>query len=348
MNKLFLGLALWLGLLAPAGAVVQGTTVGDAAYSMSTTDQNIYTTTTFTAGRTWTLPSAGGTCVGQNCAPPTSQLQIVDSAGAFSQAFPLTIAPASGETINGNAANLVISGAGSRIVLVPTTGTNWQSFTTGDYITTGLCPGSASTATVTITIAAPGVFTDTAHGFTGACPVVFTNSGGGLPTGITSGTTYWVVPASITTNTYTVATTVANALAGTAVTTTGSSTGTQTRTSGSPLSTGAAANVTGLALSQGQWDCRSRVSRTLGASTSVTKMIGSNSTTSATVSTQGGVSNFTLSTAANVMGAAGTDSAIGPDRQAMTATTNVFLVAQDTFTVSTDIAYGSLTCRRVQ
>lgn len=343
-----LALLLWLSLPAPALAVTPGTNVGDAAYTILNTDTNIYTTTAFTAGRTWTLPYAGGTCIGQNCQPAASSLVIDDVAGAITQPFQLTIAPQSGETINGNAANLIISGTKARVSLTPTSSTNWQAVIFGDFITTGICAGPASTATVTITIAAPGVFTDTAHGITGACPVVFTNSGGGLPTGITTGTTYWVTPSSITTNTYSVATTVANALAGTSVTTTGTSTGTQTRTSGSTLTSTTAANVTGLSISQGDWECRARVSRTLGASTSVTKTVGSVNSTTATASSQGGNSNTTLSTAANVMGAGGTDSVVALDRNNIAATTNIFLVAQDTFSVSTNIAYGNLTCRRMR
>lgn len=345
--KRFLPLALWLGLLCPALAVNPATYVGDAAYTISPSDVRIFTSAAFTAGRIWTLPSAGGTCIGQNCTPPANQLELNDTAGAWSQAFPLTITPASGETINGNTGSLIISGAKAIVYLFPSSPGNWTYRVIGDFVSSGVCAGPASTATVTITIAAPGVFTDTAHGITGACPVVFTNSGGGLPTGITSGTTYWTVPSSITTNTYTVATTVANALAGTAVTTTGTSTGTQTRTSGSTLTSTTAANVTGLSLSQGDWDCRGKVARTLGASTSVTKTVGSISTTTATASAQGGNSNTTLSTAANVMGAGGTDSTMALDRENLTSTTNVFLVAQDTFTVSTNIAFGNLTCRRM-
>lgn len=341
-------LGLCLAFASPAFAVVSSTTVGDAAYTILNTDVRITTTTTFTAGRIWTLPYAGGTCIGQNCQPAASALEIMDTAGAFSQQFQLTITPQSGETINGNTGSLIISGAGSRIVLFPTSPSNWQVNVFGDYQTTGTCTPPASTATVTITIAAPGVFTDTAHAFTGACPVVFTNSGGGLPTGITTGTTYWVVPSSITANTYSVATTVANALAGTAVTTTGTSTGTQTRTSGATLSTATAADITGLSLSQGLWECRAKVGRTLGASTSVTKLVGGISATTATAATIGTTASTVTMTAANVMGAAGTDSTIGPDRISLTATTNRFLMAQDTFTVSTNIAYGTLTCDRVR
>jgi hypothetical protein len=114
------------------------------------------------------------------------------------------------------------------------------------------------------------------------------------------------------------------------------------------LTTATAANVTSVSLTPGDWDCRATVARTLGASTSVTKLVGSISTTTGTVTTQGLDSSDTLTTAANVMGATGTDSKVGLARQSLAATTTVFLVAQDTFTVSTDAAYGTLTCRRAR
>lgn len=346
MKKLLLGLALWLGALTPSQAVVQQTNVGDVAYTILASDCNVQTTTALTAARTWTLPPAAATQVGQTQQCPIS-LQITDNAGGISQPFPLTIAPQSGETINGNAANLTLSAAGASITLIPTSGSNWKAYTSGDSVSTGLCTGTAVTATVTITIATPGVVTWTAHGFTGACPVVFTTSGA-LPTGLTAGTTYWVVSGSITANTFQVATTVANALAGTAIATSGTQSGVQTGTAGSPLTTATAANVTGLSLTQGEWNCWATVSRVLGATTSMTLIAASISQTSATMATQGSTGFSSVSTAANVIGATGFDTKIGPDRQSLTATTNVFLVARDTFTVSTDGAYGNLTCRRMR
>ena len=88
---------------------------------------------------------------------------------------------------------------------------------------------TAAATTVTMTIAAPAVITHTAHGFVTGQPVVFTTTGA-LPTGITAGTTYYVVSIAGSTTTYSVATTVANAIAGTRVTTTGSQSGTHTCT----------------------------------------------------------------------------------------------------------------------
>jgi hypothetical protein len=54
-------------------------------------------------------------------------------------------------------------------------------------------------ATVTMTIASPGVITDTAHGFTNG-QVIELGTTGALPTGLSVGTSYYVINA--TTNTY--------------------------------------------------------------------------------------------------------------------------------------------------
>lgn len=77
-------------------------------------------------------------------------------------------------------------------------------------------PGAA----VTVTSAAPGVFTLASHGMVVGTP--FYLSGGTAPTGLTNGTVYYA--SNITTNTFTASSTLANALAGTGITT--SSTGT--------------------------------------------------------------------------------------------------------------------------
>jgi predicted Zn-dependent protease len=81
---------------------------------------------------------------------------------------------------------------------------------------------AASTAVVTVTIAAPGVFTDTAHGLSANAPVKFSTTGA-LPTGLTAGTTYYVK--SPTTDAYSVSSTPG----GSAITTTGTQSGVHTR-----------------------------------------------------------------------------------------------------------------------
>jgi hypothetical protein len=81
--------------------------------------------------------------------------------------------------------------------------------------------GSASTATVTITIASPGVVTWTAHGFIANTPIVF-NTTGALPTGLAAGTTYFV--RNVATNTFEVSAT----SGGASINTTGSQSGVHT------------------------------------------------------------------------------------------------------------------------
>lgn len=112
--------------------------------------------------------------------------------------------------------------------------TEQQSLSTGTgaagtrILKAGFASPTAFASTVTMTIAAPCVVTLTAHGMVTGTPIVFTTSGT-LPTGITSGTTYYVVNTT-SANTFNVATSAANAAAGTLITTTGSQSGTHTGT----------------------------------------------------------------------------------------------------------------------
>ena len=85
--------------------------------------------------------------------------------------------------------------------------------------------GCERTSTVTMTIAGPGVITWTAHGLTAGASVKFATTGA-LPTGITAGTTYYVIAAGLTTNTFQIATTPGGA----AITTSGTQSGVHTAT----------------------------------------------------------------------------------------------------------------------
>ena len=80
-----------------------------------------------------------------------------------------------------------------------------------------------------ITIATPGVITSEAHGLQLADKVVFSTTGA-LPTGITADTFYFVVlgtysDGSTDNDTFSIASSRANALAGTKITTSGSQSG---------------------------------------------------------------------------------------------------------------------------
>jgi hypothetical protein len=80
-------------------------------------------------------------------------------------------------------------------------------------------------ATVTMTIAVPGVVSWTAHGLAAGHPIIFTTTGA-LPTGLTAGTTYYVVTVGV--NSFQVSATVGGA----SITTSGSQSGTHTCTAG--------------------------------------------------------------------------------------------------------------------
>ena len=136
----------------------------------------------------------------------------------------------------------------------------------------------------TVTIAAPGVFTTSAHGLaTGDKIYLITN--GSLPTGLSTFTTYYASVVSSTT--FRACTTLANAIAGTGITTSGSQSGNHSvviggltftgspipgRTSGVPLESGytgqildlsgststlnAAVNLVSLSVPKGAWDIK--------------------------------------------------------------------------------------------
>jgi hypothetical protein len=128
---------------------------------------------------------------------------------------------------------------------------NFYDISPVGFATRKLSPVTLS-ANCTITIAAPGVVTCTAHGLLKGSSVRFTTTGA-LPTGLAVGTTYYVSP--VTVDTFKLSTTQANAFAGTYITTTGTQSGTHTVasylvfTSGEAVvstdSTGATANGTG-------------------------------------------------------------------------------------------------------
>lgn len=80
-------------------------------------------------------------------------------------------------------------------------------------------------STVTVTIASPGVFTLTGHGFSLGTVVYFSTTGA-LPTGLTAGNPYYVIAAGLTANAFEVST----AINGAAVNTTGTQSGTHTVT----------------------------------------------------------------------------------------------------------------------
>lgn len=83
--------------------------------------------------------------------------------------------------------------------------------------------GPLTGTTFTVTIASPAVVSSTAHGLTAGTPIVFSTTGA-LPTGMTAGTTYYVIASGLGANSFQFSAT----LGGSAVNTSGSQSGTHT------------------------------------------------------------------------------------------------------------------------
>lgn len=269
----------------------------------------------------------------------------------------LTIATAANlitETASGTDSNISVSliskGTGGVLLKGATAGTASVAGNVGEAMG-DMVFGTATTATVTLTQANPGVITWTAHGFSTAVPqpVVFTTSGA-LPTNITAATVYWTVPSSVTTNTFQIATTVANAFVPTPIdTTAGSNTGTQTGTAGTKMATGTAINVTGLNLTAGDWDVWGEIVWNANAATTWTLLEGSISQTSATLATSGAIRGTSYSSLSQISAAAtnGVSSILLPPTIInISATTPVYLVVKGAFATNILGAYGNIMARR--
>lgn len=114
------------------------------------------------------------------------------------------------------------------------------------------------------------------------------------------------------------------------------------------LTTGTPLNVTSISLTAGDWDVDAYVYYNPAGTTNVTLDFSSISTTSATQDTT--VGNFTISRygASGLVPVANYGGNTAKIRLSLSGTTTVYLVAQSSFTVSTNAAYGIIFARRVR
>lgn len=114
-------------------------------------------------------------------------------------------------------------------VLMNSTGNG--GFSVSEYNIMELNASANRSQTVTITIAAPGIFAWASHGLAAGTPVVLTTTGA-LPTGLVAGTQYFVSSgATLLTNSFAVSDTLAHAVSGTnQIATTGTQSGVHTAT----------------------------------------------------------------------------------------------------------------------
>ena len=117
------------------------TIVGNANYTMTNTDVRLVPTVALTANRTWTLPFANATCIGQSCAPGANTLDIIDAQGNVGGANScIIVAPPSGNTINGASGSVTFCGTYGRIAFWPMSGSNW----TYNLVAAGQTPGTTT------------------------------------------------------------------------------------------------------------------------------------------------------------------------------------------------------------
>lgn len=284
-------------------------------------------------------------------------------ASAISGSSVLTL-PAATDTLVGKATtdtltNKTLDSAGTGNVLkvsgvtvsrgqFPGTSTN-DSATAGNIGEYKECKTTAATSTVTISNATPGVITWANHGLTIGSAVNFTTTGG-LPTGLSVGTNYYVSSQNFAAGSFCVSTSQTNAIAGTSVNTSSAGSGTQTAVSTLLLTSTSGYSLGALSLTAGDWDINSLISFNSGTGTVVSKAIESFSTTDATLDTS--IDRLTAATLPNggmtLPNSANLFLGLGKARFSLSSTTTIFLVTTSTFTTSTLNATGIIRARRVR
>lgn len=120
-----------------------------------------------------------------------------------------------------------------------------------------------------------------------------------------------------------------------------------------------AKTVTSISLTAGDWDVQGEVFFTGGATTQFTQLSGAISITNNTLPTipstngsfhgnRGTVDNASTTTRWIVGTNSVSSVSLSPNRQSLSATTTIYLIALATFTVSTASAYGKITARRIR
>jgi len=110
--------------------------------------------------------------------------------------------------------------------IVAGTGKSLKYYSSGTGLWTDIAAG-----TVTITVASPAVATLVAHGFKAGTPITFSTTGA-LPTGVTAGTTYYVIATGLTSDAFQFSATVGGAAINTSGTQSGVHTVTRVYTEG--------------------------------------------------------------------------------------------------------------------
>jgi hypothetical protein len=114
------------------------------------------------------------------------------------------------------------------------------------------------------------------------------------------------------------------------------------------LTSGAAANVTSISLTAGDWDVEGTVAFLMGATTTVTQFGGGVSSVTATLPPISTGARFTNLCASFAPGAVSMMYPTGALRVSISSTTTIYLVAFSVFGVSTVGGFGYIGARRVR
>lgn len=213
-----------------------------------------------------------------------------------------------------------------------------QTATVPQYIS--ITTASATTATASVATGTPGWVTWTGNVLQPNDPVYFAATGNGF----TLNTPYYVIGSSLAANgagTFTLATSITNAIAGTAITATGTASG-LTLSSGVFLTTATSADLTAITLNPGSWlICNSTYFK--AAASTVTTLEQTGISTVANTLPTPPAGGYAGSGTLNITGPNVPTLTVGCTQQSVTTPTTFRSVAQASFTVSTDIAYGTLT-----
>lgn len=370
----------YTSVVCPTGDIAIGTagdpicvaTSGDAAISpagviaFATVNANVGSFGSATNCVTFTVNGKGLITGASQTACTVSSVAITAITGAGANvitALQVAVGSAGGPVVNGGVLGTPSSGNGSNLTAlnasqlssgtIPTGRTNGHQTGTatndnaaagevGEFI---ISEGNGTTNTVTITNATPAVITETTHGRGANSAVNFTTTGA-LPTGLTAGVTYYVVGSSITTNTYQVATSVANAVANTSVATSSAGSGTQSANGGAVLTTTVSKDANGLSLPAGDWDVWLTVQFIVGATTSTTFDGQWLSLSSATFTQKlsAGYASYNGGALVNYNQALTGQ----PARFSFAAPTTVFASVLSNFTVAGATAYATVRARRAR
>lgn len=199
---------------------------------------------------------------------------------------------------------------------------------------------AAAPTNCTISNASPAVITDVAHGLDAGSVVNFTTTGG-LPTGLSTGTNYYVLSTGLTDDTFQVAATPF----GTAINTSSAGSGTHSYEPEAIVSSGVVFNFGGLWLTPGDWMVSGTGGFLPAGTTTVSRVYAGASLTSATFGEDPG--SYTQLRASLTTG--GTQMlAIPPQRFSLDTASAVCAVGLAAFGVSTMGAYCALRAWRMR